>query len=136
MSRAGQHRAPIVGSGLREPSAPFISSFLYLRVNDPFAILPRHIAARYPSLDQSSLDTNPVGLGPFRLLRWERGQRLSFVRNPYYWRGPAASPRIDVAIVPDAQTRLLQVRTGELDLTEVTGFGVDVVPDSPPTRTS
>jgi peptide/nickel transport system substrate-binding protein len=111
---------------LRRPSAPFISSFLTLGANDPFAILPRHIGARYASLDQSSLDTNPVGLGPFKLLHWERGERLSFVRNPYYWRGPAASPRIDVAIVPDPQTRLLLVRTGVIDLTEVTGFGVDV----------
>lgn len=111
---------------LRRPSAPFIASFLTLGANDPFAILPRHIAARYASLDQSSLDTDPVGLGPFRLLRWQRGERLSFVRNPYYWRGPAASARIDVAIVPNAQTRLVLARTGELDLTEVTGFGVDV----------
>jgi ABC-type transport system substrate-binding protein len=67
-------------------------------------------------------------------LRWERGQRLSFVRNPYYWRGPAASARIDVAIVPDAQTRLLLVRTGALDVTEVTGFGVDVAKTVPNTR--
>jgi peptide/nickel transport system substrate-binding protein len=111
---------------LRRPSAPFISSFLTLGANDPFAILPRHIAARYASLDSSSLDTDPVGLGPFRLLRWQRGERLSFVRNPYYWRGPAASERIDVAIVPNAQTRLVLARTGTLDLTEVTGFGVDV----------
>jgi peptide/nickel transport system substrate-binding protein len=119
---------------LRAPSAPFIASFLTLGANDPFAILPRHIAAKYASLDQSSLDTNPVGLGPFRLLRWERGERLSFVRNPYYWRGPAASARIDVAIVPDAQTRLLLVRTGALDVTEVTGFGVDVAKTVPNTR--
>lgn len=119
---------------LRAPSAPFIASFLTLGANDPFAILPRHIAARYASLDQSSLDTDPVGLGPFRLLRWQRGERLSFVRNPYYWRGPAASPRIDVAIVPDAQTRLLLVRTGALDVTEVTGFGVDVARTVPHAR--
>jgi peptide/nickel transport system substrate-binding protein len=118
---------------LRAPSAPFIASFLTLGANDPFAILPRHIAARYASLDRSSLDTNPVGLGPFRLLRWERGQRLSFVRNPYYWRGPAASPRLNVAIVPDAQTRLLLVRTGVIDVTEVTGFGVDVARTVPNT---
>ncbi|HEY5349095.1 MAG TPA: ABC transporter substrate-binding protein, partial [Candidatus Lustribacter sp.] len=118
---------------LRQPSAPFIASFLTLGANDPFAILPRHVAARYASLDQSSLDRNPVGLGPFRLLRWQRGERLSFVRNRYYWRGPAASPRIDVAIVPDAQTRLLLVRTGALDLTEVTGFGVDVARTVPNT---
>jgi peptide/nickel transport system substrate-binding protein len=119
---------------LRQPSAPFIASFLTLGANDPFAILPRHIAAPYASLDRSSLDTNPVGLGPFRLLRWQRGEQLEFVRNPYYWRGPAASPRIDVAIVPDAQTRLLLVRTGAIDLTEVTGFGVDVARAIPNTR--
>jgi peptide/nickel transport system substrate-binding protein len=111
---------------LRQPSAPFIASFLTLGANDPFAILPRHIAAKYASLDQSSLDTNPVGLGPFKLAQWQRGTRLSFVRNPYYWRGPAASARIDVAVVPDAQTRLLLVRTGDIDVSEVTGFGVDV----------
>ena len=28
--------------------------------------------------------------------------------------------------MPDAQTRLLLVRTGAIDVTEVTGFGVDV----------
>jgi ABC-type transport system substrate-binding protein len=111
---------------LRRPSAPFVASFLTLGANDPFAILPRHIAARYASLDASSLDTDPVGLGPFRLLRWDRGERLAFVRNPYYWRGPAASPRIDVTIVPNAQTRLVLARTGALDVTEVTGAGVDV----------
>ncbi len=111
---------------LRAPSAPFVSSFLTLGADDPFAILPRHIAAAYVSLDRSSLDTEPVGLGPFRLGRWDRGQRLTFVRNPYYWRGPAASPEIDVAIVPDAQTRLVLARTGAIDLAEITGFGVDV----------
>jgi peptide/nickel transport system substrate-binding protein len=116
---------------LRAPSAPFVSSFLTLGADDPFAILPRHIAARYASLDSSSLDTDPVGLGPFALLRWDRGQRLSFVRNPHYWRGPAASERIDVAIVPDAQTRLVLARTGAIDLTEVTGFGVDVARSIP-----
>jgi peptide/nickel transport system substrate-binding protein len=111
---------------LRQPSAPFVASFLTIGANDPFAILPRHIAGRYASLDRSSLDTDPVGLGPFRLAHWQRGERLTFVRNPYYWRGPAASSRIDVAIVPNAQTRLVLARTGELDVTEVTGFGVDV----------
>ena len=119
---------------LKTPSAPFVSSFLTLGANDPFAILPRHIAANYASLDQSSLDTDPVGLGPFKLLQWQRGERLSFVRNPYYWRGPAASERIDVAIVPDPQTRLLLARTGQIDVTEVTGFGVDLARTIPNMR--
>jgi peptide/nickel transport system substrate-binding protein len=111
---------------LKAPSAPFVSSFLTLGANDPFSILPRHIAAKYASLDRSSLDTDPIGLGPFKLARWRRGDRLSFVRNPHYWRGPAASERIDVQIIPNAQTRLVLARSREIDLIEVTGFGVDV----------
>jgi cytochrome c biogenesis protein CcmG/thiol:disulfide interchange protein DsbE len=46
------------------------------------AVLPRHIAARYASLDHSSLDGDPVGLGPFVVTRWQRGERLEFARNP------------------------------------------------------
>jgi peptide/nickel transport system substrate-binding protein len=111
---------------LKAPSAPFVSSFLTLGANDPFAIVPKHIASKYMSLDRSSLDTDPVGLGPFKLASWRRGERLSFVRNPHYWRGPAASERINVQIVPNAQTRLVLARSGAVDLIEVTGFNVDV----------
>jgi peptide/nickel transport system substrate-binding protein len=71
---------------LRYPWAPFVSSFLTLGADDPFAILPRHVAAAYASLDRSSLDDHPVGLGPHRLVSWRRGERLEFARNPYAWR--------------------------------------------------
>lgn len=110
---------------LRRPSAPFVSAFLTLGADDPFAILPRHIAAPLPDLNRSSLDTHPVGLGPFRVRAWRRGERLEFERNPYYWRGPAGLARIDVSVEPDAETRLLQARRGELDLTSISGLEVD-----------
>jgi ABC-type transport system substrate-binding protein/thiol-disulfide isomerase/thioredoxin len=116
---------------LKTPSAPFISSFLSEGANDPFSILPRHIAARYASLDQSSLDANPVGLGPFRLKSWARGERLEFERNPYYWRGPARSAAISVAVVPDPATRLILARTGALDVIEVAGLDVDAARATP-----
>jgi len=116
---------------LKSPSAPFISSFLTAGANDPFSILPRHIGARYASLDHSSLDTDPVGLGPFRLKLWKRGERLEFERNPYYWRGAARSAAVNVAVVPDAATRLLLARTGEVDVIEVTGLDVDAVRATP-----
>jgi peptide/nickel transport system substrate-binding protein len=107
---------------LKAPSAPFVSSFLTLGANDPFSILPRHVAAAYSDLNRSSLDAQPVGLGPFRLSRWIRGERLEFERNPYYWRGPARAPRIDVSIVPSPITRVLLVQTGRLDETYVSGL--------------
>ena len=110
---------------LDRPSAPFVSALLTLGAEDPFAILPRHIAARYPNLNASSLDMRPVGLGPFRLARWLRGERLEFVRNAYYWRGPAASARVVVRVEPNATTRLLQARTGDLDATYLSGLQLD-----------
>jgi len=110
---------------LRRPSAPFVSSFLTLGASDPFAILPRHIASRYANLNASSLDLAPVGLGPFRLARWVRGERLEFERNPFYWRGPAASDRVIVRVEPDPTTRLLLARTGDLDADYLTGLEVD-----------
>jgi len=110
---------------LRYRWAPFVASFLTLGADDPFAIVPRHIVAGLPSLNRSSLDTNPVGLGPFRLERWERGQRLEFARNPYAWRR-AASPRVVVQIVPSAATRLVELLAGALDAVPLTGAQIDL----------
>jgi peptide/nickel transport system substrate-binding protein len=110
---------------LKAPSAAFVSSFLTLGANDPFAILPRHIAAHYSNLNASSLDAQPVGLGPFRLVSWRRGDRLEFERNPEYWRGPAALPRIGVRVLPNATTRLFEVQSGALDLTTISGLQKD-----------
>ncbi len=110
---------------LHAPSAPFVTSFLTLGANDPFSILPRHVAGSLPDLNRSSLDADPVGLGPFRLARRVRGERLEFERNPYYWRGPAGLPRIDALVVPNATTRLLLVRTGDLDASYLSGLELD-----------
>jgi peptide/nickel transport system substrate-binding protein len=109
---------------LRYPWAPFVSSFLTLGADDPFSILPRHVAAAYASLDRSSLDDHPVGLGPYRLVVWQRGERLEFERNPYAWRR-ARSPRVVVEIQPAAQTRLVLALSGELDAVALTGLQID-----------
>lgn len=119
---------------LKAPSAPFVNSFLTEGANDPFSILPRHIAARYASLDSSSLDADPVGLGPFRLKRWERGERLEFERNPNYWRGPSRSAGVTVDVVPNSATRLLLARTGDVDVIEVAGLDVDAARSVPSLR--
>jgi peptide/nickel transport system substrate-binding protein len=110
---------------LRKPSAAFVSAFLTLGANDPFAILPRHIAERYANLNASSLDAQPVGLGPFRLVSWRRGDALEFERNPEYWRGPPALARLGVRVVPNANTRLFEVELGSLDLTTISGLQKD-----------
>jgi peptide/nickel transport system substrate-binding protein len=125
IARVSVPRPDVLVVRLRRPSAPFVSSFLTLGADDPFAILPRHIAAGAADLNRSSLDADPVGLGPFRLRAWRRGERLEFERNPFYWRGPARLERLTVLVEPDSGTRLLEARRGNLDLTSISGLQVD-----------
>jgi len=60
---------------------------------------------------------NPVGTGPFALEQWTSGDRVVVRREPRHWR--AASPTlegIEFRVLPDEQTRLAALRSGELDV--------------------
>jgi len=59
---------------------------------------------------------NPVGTGPFIFDKWEPGEFIRLRANPNYWDG---KPKIDVLefrLVPEATTRVLQLRAGESQL--------------------
>jgi ABC-type transport system substrate-binding protein len=95
---------------------------------------------------------DPVGTGPYRLAEWRRSQRIVLEANPSYRdaRFPAPppgstadaevakgltgrklplSPRVEIAIVEEAQPRLLAFRRGELDYVDVPSSLADTVLD-------
>ena len=63
-------------------------------------------------------------MGPFRLAAYEPGQRLTFERNPHYWRRNEAGeplPYLDgvvLDIVPDQNAELLRLQSGAIDMTQ------------------
>lgn len=63
-----------------------------------------------------------VAIGPFALSRYEAGQRLTFDRNPNFWRRDKAGQplpyldRIVLDIVPDQNAELVRLRAGEVDM--------------------
>lgn len=67
-----------------------------------------------------------VGAGPFVLKEYVPGQRLLFARNPHFFgRDDAGTPlpyldEIDMAIVPEANTELLRLQSGDADV--ITNF--------------
>jgi peptide/nickel transport system substrate-binding protein len=70
------------------------------------------------------LDTPPdslVGAGPYKLARYEGGQRGVFVRNPHYWKVDAKGQRLPyldtvlVSIVQDQKAEVLKFKAGEID---------------------
>lgn len=102
-----------------------------IRLLDNLVILPKHkleAAVASGTLSDTWTPTSPpadiVGMGPFVLTRYEPGQRLTFARNPRYWRRDAAGevlPYLDgvvLEIVPDANAELLRLQSGQIDMTQ------------------
>lgn len=68
---------------------------------------------------RSSFYQHPIGTGPFKFAQWNKGQDLKVVANPYYWqKGRPYLSSVTWTVVPDANTRVLQVQGGQADIGE------------------
>jgi peptide/nickel transport system substrate-binding protein len=85
--------------------------------------LPAHIAGYvYESKDVranlASYGTPqhfPVGTGPYMVKSFVEDSKITLVRNPYYWGKKPYYDEIDFSIIPDANTRLLALQSGQID---------------------
>ncbi|MBV9102498.1 MAG: peptide ABC transporter substrate-binding protein, partial [Candidatus Eremiobacteraeota bacterium] len=100
---------------LRRPYAPFVGTFFAMS-GDPYPVLPAHLLAGLPSLNQASYNAQPLGTGPFIVERWQRGQKIIFRANPRYWRGRPRLDRIEYTAIADESTLLTQMQSHEADL--------------------
>ena len=82
----------------------------------PFRILPEHILAKFPNLNQVPFNAAPVGTGPYTFARWERGDRIVLTANPDFFRGAPKLRQITLKIVLDDNTAEAQLRAHEIDL--------------------
>jgi peptide/nickel transport system substrate-binding protein len=97
---------------LSHPDAGFLSALAV-----PVAsITPKAVVQK---LGEDGFGKAPIGSGPFKLQQWVRGQYVKLVRNPLYWR--AGRPFLDsvtITYVPNDNTRMLQLRSGQADVAE------------------
>jgi peptide/nickel transport system substrate-binding protein len=107
---------------LRRPYSPALATFFSDGANDPYAILPAHLLASLPDLNRAAYNALPIGLGPYRVVRWERGSRVVLEADPHYRFGAPKIARVEVRIVPDSNTALTLWQANELDVFPVRGF--------------
>ena len=106
-------------------SDPYTISFRLAEPNYAFleymtmAILPKHLLEG-ENMQESDFFRKPVGTGPYMLTEWDEGQAIIMDRNPDYFAGPAHIDRIVFKIVTDDNAKALQLRSGELNLSQVT----------------
>jgi peptide/nickel transport system substrate-binding protein len=73
---------------------------------------PKYVQDRGPAY----VAANPVGTGPYKLVRWIKDDQLLLEANEKYWGG---APKIKKAIfrpIPEATTRVAGLQTQELDI--------------------
>ncbi|MGH7319466.1 MAG: ABC transporter substrate-binding protein [Candidatus Rokuibacteriota bacterium] len=98
---------------LTEAPVPFVSVLAVGHAR----IVPRELAEQ----QGEGFGHQPVGTGPFRFVRWERGREIVLAANPDYFDGPPRLPRIVYRIFLGAQSSQMyqEFQTGGLEDTPV-----------------
>ena len=90
----------------------------------PFGSLPSHLTmlGMLPPNAAGREDTffqQPVGTGPFKFVRWTRGERIEMAANPNYWKpGIPKVERATFRFVPELSTRVAGLRAGEFHVVD------------------
>ncbi|MDB5040156.1 MAG: putative 4-phytase [Candidatus Eremiobacteraeota bacterium] len=107
---------------LTKPYSGFLPTFFGSAGANP-CILPKHLLAKYPNINNVDYNNKPVGIGPYRYVKWVRSDHVEMEANPYYWRGQPKIKKIIYRFIPDRNTLLAQIQTGEIDLWPSVGSG-------------
>lgn len=107
---------------LKAPFVPFIRMLTsYWAMCIPS---PQVIAQHADDMAKEFLRDNVVGTGPYRLVRWIRGQQMILERFEEYWRGWSGKHinRVIIQKVLDTTTMALLLKEGEIDI----AYGIPV----------
>jgi peptide/nickel transport system substrate-binding protein len=100
---------------LKEPFAPFVDT-VFGESDDPYRILPKHLLDRYANINRIPFNTQPIGTGPFRVVRWYHGDHVEYAANPRYFGGAPKLKKIMVYTVPDGNTSAAELESHGIDL--------------------
>jgi len=93
---------------LKTPTGPFLAA-LGGRYN---AVIPKDSAP-----DGETLRRTAIGTGPFMVEEFVPTEKLVLVKNPDYWEeGKPLLDKVTIQVIPDEQTILAGLRTGEIDM--------------------
>ena len=98
---------------LRQKYAPFVATFFTMSATT-YCVLPKHLLAKYPNLNNVPFNHSPIGTGPFKVAS-DSGGRIKMVANPHYWRGAPKLKEIDYDVMPSDQTILDMVKAHRID---------------------
>ena len=98
--------------------APFLQQLWGVNGNAP--ILPEHLLAKYNdskgSFNTAPYQGAPIGSGPYRFVKWDRGSQVVMKAFDRYFLGKPKIGEVVFKYIPDSNTLVEQVRTHEVDM--------------------
>jgi peptide/nickel transport system substrate-binding protein len=83
------------------------------------------------------MQENPVGTGPYKLVKWSKKQEHLLVRNDDYWGPKPTFKYVRVRIIPEQATQIAELMSGGVDVIKaVPPDQMDVINKSGAARTS
>ena len=101
---------------LKRRYPPFVTQFFTTLQEGAKPVVPEHLLAALPEINDAPFNAEPVGSGPFRFVSWERGHRIVLAANDRYFKGRPKLDRVELAILPDVNTIATQLQTHEVDM--------------------
>ncbi len=96
------------------------SNFLFNMARGDAVIVPRQ------AIDQ--LKSAPVGTGPFKFAEWQRGDSVTMIKNPdYYRKGVPYLDKVTFRFISDPSAQLAALRAGDVDV-----IAYDLAPENAP----
>ncbi|MGL3150369.1 ABC transporter substrate-binding protein [Microbacterium sp. A82] len=101
-----------------------------ITLNAPSGSFPLALASSSPAsligspaalADPDAFNEDPVGAGPFIFKSWTRDSELTLVRNDQYHGEPAHLDEVVFRVLPDPQSRVDAVMSGDVDVSQITG---------------
>jgi peptide/nickel transport system substrate-binding protein len=78
-------------------------------------IVPKH-AFKGQDINTADFNHHPIGAGPYRFEKWEKGKSLMLKSFKQYYSNKAKIDTVIFKFIPDGNMRALQLETGEVDL--------------------
>jgi len=80
-----------------------------------FGIMPKHLIEGVDLNEQTGYNRNGfIGTGPYKFKEWKDGEYIELVRNENYWREGALMDGMIFKFIPDYNTQIIQLKTGEI----------------------
>jgi peptide/nickel transport system substrate-binding protein len=94
-------------------------------MSQPFAAVANFLASYhigvlsklyYDEVGSDGYIAHPIGTGPYKFVSRVIGGSLELEANEHYWGGAPAIKKVKLSILPDANSQIISIETGEIDV--------------------